>query len=161
MTHAQPVTTATLHTQPVSTTPSTCAAEVTAAIEVTATGAAYLRVTIDGDQVAFEMSPHSLRLRRITETAEAERLLRKHAGYQPTSGWATDGSGHLTATVGEITGRCTTCVHGCGCQRGDTGCGHYQCPAAAAEVANTCDGAALPLSAKRTYPKAARRTVRR
>lgn len=138
----------------------TAAFQVTADIEVTPTGDAYLRVAVDGDTVAFRINPNSLRLRKITVTDEATRLLQRHAGYAPATDWATDERGHLTASVAEITGRCTTCVHGCGHTIGDTGCGHYQCPAAPAGHANTCDGAALALTAKRTYPYANGRTTR-
>jgi len=135
--------------------------DVTAAIEVTRLGTAYLRVTVDGEPIAFEISPHTLRLRKMTVTAEAARLLQRHAGYQPSSEWTPDDHGHLTATVAQMTGRCITCVHGCGCEIGSTGCGHYQCPAASAAVANTCDGAALALDAKRTYPRTLRPNRRR
>lgn len=134
---------------------------VTADIEVTRTGTAFLRVAVDGEQVTFRLDPNSMRLRRVDVTVEATRLLQKHAGYAPASDWMVDDHGHLTATVAEITGRCTTCVHGCGHTIGDTGCGHYGCPAAPAGHANTCDGAALPLTAKRTYPYANGRTARR
>jgi hypothetical protein len=122
---------------------------VSAEIEVTHTGDAYLRVAIDGDVVAFRINPHFLRLRNQTVTGEAERLLQRHAGYAPASHWTTDTDGRLTTTVAEMTGRCTACVHGCGCSLGSTGCGHYGCPAATPEIAHTCDGAALALSAKR------------
>ncbi len=132
---------------------NTSAPQVTADIEVTQLGTAYLRVSVDGDQLAFEINPHTLKLRMISVTDEAERLLQRHAGYRPATAWATDEHGHLTASVAEITGRCTTCVHGCGCGIDGPGCGHYGCPAASAELANTCDGAALAVAAKRTYPR--------
>lgn len=127
---------------------------VTADIEVTSLGSAYLRVDIDGEPVTFEINPHTLKLRQISVTDEAERLLKRHAGYRAADAWTTDERGHLTASLGEITGRCTICVHGCGCEIGGTGCGHYMCPAASAQDANTCDGAALALAAYRTYPAA-------
>jgi hypothetical protein len=127
--------------------------QVTADIEITPVGTAYLRVVVDGELVAFEINPHSLKLRDISVTGEAARLLQRHAGYRPATDWATDEHGHLTAGVAEMTGRCTVCVHGCGCTVGDTGCGHYRCPAASAEIVHTCDGAALAVAAKRTYPR--------
>lgn len=135
---------------------------VTAEIEVTGVGTAYLRVTVDGERIAFEINPHLMRLYRQTVIQEADRLLRRHAGYEPASAWISDEHGHLTATVAEISGRCVTCVHGCGCEIGGIGCGHYQCPAASAEVANTCDGAALALGAKRpSYRRRPRRSASR
>jgi hypothetical protein len=133
---------------------NTTAPVVTAAVHVTPLGDAYLHVEVDGEPITFEMSMHSLRLRRIDPVGEAERLLKRHAGYAPTGEWQADEHGHLVATVTEIDGRCTTCVHGCGCEIGSTGCGHYQCPAATADSANTCGGAALALAARRTYPTA-------
>lgn len=132
---------------------------VTANIEVTRDGTAYLRVRVDGDLIAFKIDPNTLQLRLHEKTvpAEAKRLLQRHAGYEPTTKWTTGADGHMSATVAEMTGRCATCVHGCGCELGSTGCGHYQCPAASADIVHTCDGAALALNARRTYPKARRR----
>jgi len=127
---------------------------ITANIEVTAHGTPYLSVNIDGEKVTFEINPHFLKLRGQSTTDEAARLLKKHAGYEPVTGWNTDETGRLTATVAELTGRCTTCVHGCDCGIDGPGCDHYKCPAATAETANTCDGAALALTAKRPpYPR--------
>jgi hypothetical protein len=135
---------------------------VTAEIEVIGNGAAHLLVTVDGERVRIEINRHLTRLYQQTDTEEATRLLRRHAGYEPTSAWTIGEHGHLTATVAEISGRCVTCVHGCGCEIGSTGCAHYQCLAATAEVANTCDGAALALDAKRpSYRRRPRRHASR
>lgn len=122
---------------------------VTAEIEVPRYGDAYLRVTVDGEALTIRINQHLLRLHEQSVTAEAERLLQRHAGYRPTAGWATDEHGHMTASVAEISGRCITCIHGCGCSIDGPGCGHYQCPSANDEIAHTCDGAALAISAKR------------
>jgi hypothetical protein len=139
-----------------SNTTATVTAPATADIEVNPTGEAYLRVVVDGELTAFRINLGALTLRRTTVTEEAARLLQRHAGYKPATEWATGDNGHLTATVAEMTGRCTTCVHGCGHGIGDTGCGHYQCPAASAEISHTCDGVTLAVTARRTYPYAPR-----
>lgn len=138
--------------------------EVTAAIHTSAFGAARLSVTVDGERFAFELNPHMLRLYKQSVTDEATRLLQRHAGYKPAGGWITNEQGHLTATVEEITGRCTTCVHGCGHGADDTACGHYQCLAAAGTTtANTCPGTEIAIAAKRPQPggKPRRTTARR
>jgi len=133
----------------------------TAEIEVPGYGDCFLRVTVDGEAVTIRINPHWLRLHEQSVTDEAERLLQRHAGYRTTTGWATDERGRMTATVAEISGRCSTCVHGCGCAIDGPGCGHYQCPAASPEIAHTCDGAALAVNAKRpALPRRPRNTRR-
>ncbi|MEU4220360.1 hypothetical protein [Actinoplanes sp. NPDC026623] len=135
---------------------------VTAEIDVPRYGDPFLRVTVDGEAVTVRINPHLLRLHGQSVTDEAERLLQRHAGYRTTTGWATDERGRMTATVAEISGRCVTCVHGCGCSIDAIGCGHYQCLAASAEIAHTCDGAALAVNAKRpALPRRPRNPYRR
>lgn len=134
---------------------------VTAEIATDMLGTAYLRVVVDGVNHCFTINPHFVRLRDLSVQGVAARLLQKHAGYTTTGAWTEGENGRLTAPVAEIAGRCRTCVHGCGHGVGDTGCGHWQCLAATPEIANTCDGAALALSAKRTYRDESKRAVTR
>ncbi|MGK5677642.1 hypothetical protein [Actinoplanes sp. URMC 104] len=123
--------------------------DTTAVVEIDATGTALLRVVVDGELVAFEFDVKRLVLRNTNPADEATRLLKRHAGYTVGSAWNTDERGRMTATVAEISGRCPTCAHGCGCAVDEPGCGHYMCLAAPAELRNTCQGAVIALDAKR------------
>lgn len=131
---------------------------VTAEITTDTLGTAYLHVVVDGDLHSFKLDRHLLRLREQSVQDEATRLLQRHAGYKPASAWTEAVPGRLTAPLAEIAGRCLTCVHGCGHGVGDKGCAHWQCLAATPEIANTCQGAVLALTAKwpgSTQPKRA------
>ncbi|MFI7608472.1 hypothetical protein ACIBTV_25430 [Micromonospora sp. NPDC049366] len=125
---------------------------VTATIE-TGLRETHLIVVVDGEPHCFRINRHWLRLEDRTVTDEATRLLQRHAAYQPATEWSPTGSGTLTATVAEISGRCRTCAHNCDCMPGSNGCGHFGCPFAAEDVANTCDGADIHLQARRPRRK--------
>lgn len=124
---------------------------LTAEIITPRVGDPYLLVVVDGEKVVVSIREHLRLLHEQTVTDEAARLLQRHAGCQPVSDWTADENGRMTATVAEMTGRCATCVHGCGHSATTTNCGHYRCPGRTTDTAhaNSCDGAAIALGAKR------------
>ncbi|SDT74231.1 hypothetical protein SAMN04489716_6916 [Actinoplanes derwentensis] len=78
---------------------TTATETTTAEITFDTLGTPYLHVDIDGDRTGFKIDPHMLRLWQRTATAQAERILRRYAGYMITGSWATSENGRLSATV--------------------------------------------------------------
>lgn len=130
----------------------------TATIETGTAGAQYLLVAIDGELRCIQINTHWLALYQgsVTVRDEATRLLAREAGYTPVGEWREVKPGVQAVEVAAVTGRCLTCVHGCGCAVDGRGCGHFGCWATTEAVANTCPGAAVAVAARRPSRRKAR-----
>lgn len=133
---------------------------VTATITATSAGRRYLALMVDGEMHCYAIDRNLLKLHAVTVEDEGTRLLQRHAAMQPATAWTETAAGELRADVVEVPGRCTTCAHGCFCEPGSGGCGHYGCWTATDANADTCDGARIHLEARRPK-RLARRGGRR
>src|SRR5262245_54262108 len=104
---------------------------LTATVAPTLTGADLVLGDLDGESRRFAINRHWLALHPERDVfGEADRMLRRLAGYQVSGEWQPIGRGTYTVTLAELPNRCLTCVHGCACKRNSAGCGHLDCWAA-------------------------------
>jgi hypothetical protein len=89
---------------------------------------------------------------------EGARLMRRQLACAPVGDWRRTRPDAYTVAVGELPGRCETCVHGCTCRVGRDGCEHLRCPGVRSrELADSCPGAVLMTASARQLAASANR----